>query len=170
MTITYTIVESNLGLLLVAATDKGICSVMIGDEEKTLTADLHHEFPRTEIRRDDGHLRTQVAMLLDCAAGKAPGAALPLDVQGTAFQMQVWEELCRIPRGSTVSYGELAQRIGRPKAVRAVGRACATNPVALITPCHRAVRANGELGGYRWGIERKRKLLEEEAAQASTKR
>ncbi len=162
MNITYTVVENSLGHLLVAATDKGICSVMLGDGEEALTADLLHEFPRAEIRRDDGRLRSQVAMLLDCLAGEAPGVALPLDVRGTAFQMRVWEELRRIPRGRTVTYGELAQRIGRPRAVRAVGRACATNPVAIITPCHRAVRANGELAGYRWGIERKRRLLEEE--------
>ncbi len=162
MTITYTITESNLGLLLMAATDKGICSVMLGDVEEKLKSDLCHDFPKAEIRRDDGLLRSEAAMLLDCLAGQTPGSALPLDVQGTAFQMRVWEELRRIPRGRTATYGELAKRIGRPKAVRAVGRACATNPVAIITPCHRAVRANGELGGYRWGIELKRKLLEEE--------
>ncbi len=167
MTINYTIVEFNLGLLLVAATDKGICSVMLGDGEETLRADLQHEFPRAEIKCDDGSLRSQVAMLLDCLAGQAPCAALPLDVQGTAFQMRVWEELRRIPRGRTLSYSELAACIGRPTAVRAVARACATNPVAIITPCHRAVRANGELGGYRWGIERKRRLLEEEKETAA---
>ncbi len=166
MRITYTIVEESLGHLLVAATDKGICSVMLGDGEETLRADLHHEFPKAEIRRDDGSLRSQVAMLLDCLAGQAPCAALPLDVQGTAFQMRVWEELRRIPRGRTLSYSELAARIGRPTAIRAVARACATNPIALINPCHRAVRANGELAGYRWGIERKRMLLEEEKGPA----
>ncbi|HEX9023774.1 MAG TPA: bifunctional DNA-binding transcriptional regulator/O6-methylguanine-DNA methyltransferase Ada [Geobacteraceae bacterium] len=162
MKMTYTFVENSLGYLLVAATDRGICSVMLGDEQESLANELRQEFPGAEIRRDDDRLRSQVATLLDCLAGQAPNEALPLDVQGTAFQMRVWEELRRIPRGSTASYGELAERIGRPKAVRAVGRACATNPVALITPCHRAVRANGELGGYRWGIERKRRLLEEE--------
>ena len=162
MKMTYTVVENILGYMLVAATDVGICSVMLGDGEEGLAVELHHEFPRAEIRRDDGRLRAQVAMLLDCLAGVAPSAALPLDVQGTAFQMRVWEELRRIPRGRTLSYGELAERIGQPKAVRAVGRACATNPAALIIPCHRAVRASSELGGYRWGIERKRRLLEEE--------
>jgi AraC family transcriptional regulator of adaptative response/methylated-DNA-[protein]-cysteine methyltransferase len=162
MTIAYTIVESRLGWLLAASTDRGICSVMLGDNVENLTADLFHEFPKAEIGRDDGQLRSQVRTLLDCLEGDAPHADLPLDVQGTAFQMRVWEELRRIPRGRTVSYGELAVRIGRPTAPRAVARACATNPVAILTPCHRVIRENGELGGYRWGIERKRKLLEEE--------
>ena len=162
MSISYTIVESPLGWLLVAATDRGICSVMLGDGEETLTGELHHEFPQAEIARNDDHLRSQVNVLLDCLAGQAPQAELPLDVQGTAFQMRVWEELRRIPRGQTVSYGELAERIGRPTAARAVARACATNPVSIITPCHRVIRENGALGGYRWGIERKRRILEEE--------
>ena len=162
MTIDYTIVGCHLGWLLVAATNRGVCSVMLGDEEERLTGELHHEFPRAEIGRDDDHLRSQVKSLLDCLGGQAPHTALPLDVQGTAFQMRVWEELRRIPRGRTVSYSELASRIGKPGASRAVARACATNPVAIITPCHRVVRKNGELGGYRWGIERKRKILQGE--------
>ncbi len=162
MKIAYTIVESQLGWLLVAETNRGICSVMLGDRQEKLTGDLHHEFPKAEIGRDDDHLHSQVKTLLDCLAGQAPHAELPLDVQGTAFQMRVWEELRRIPRGQTVSYGELAARIGKPKASRAVARACATNPVAIITPCHRVIRENGELGGYRWGIERKRRILEGE--------
>jgi AraC family transcriptional regulator of adaptative response/methylated-DNA-[protein]-cysteine methyltransferase len=135
---------------------------MLGDEKEQLTGELHHAFPRAEIGRDDDHLRSQVKTLLDCLAGQAPYTALPLDVQGTAFQMRVWEELRRIPRGSTVSYSELAGLIGKPTAARAVARACATNPVAIITPCHRVVRKNSELGGYRWGIERKRSILERE--------
>jgi len=162
MSISFTIVESPLGWLLVAATDRGICSVMLGDGEEKLTGELHHEFPQAEIARNDNHLRSQVKVLLECLAGQAPHADLPLDVQGTAFQMRVWEELRRIPRGQTVSYGELAGRIGRPTAARAVARACATNPVSIITPCHRVIRENGELGGYRWGIERKRRILEAE--------
>jgi AraC family transcriptional regulator, regulatory protein of adaptative response / methylated-DNA-[protein]-cysteine methyltransferase len=162
MTIAYTIVESRLGLLLVAATNRGICSVMLGDSNEELTDCLHHEFPRAEIWRDDDLLQLQVKTLLECLAGQTPHADLPLDVQGTAFQMRVWEELRRIPRGQTVSYSELANRIGKPTAARAVARACATNPVAIITPCHRVIRGNGELSGYRWGIERKRKILEKE--------
>lgn len=160
--IAYTIVESRLGRLLVAATDRGICSVMLGDTKEQLTLDLHHEFPQAEIGIDDDLLRSQVKTILDCLAGHAPHESLPLDVQGTAFQMRVWEELRRIPRGRTVSYSELAARIGKPKAFRAVARACATNPVAIITHCHRVIRENGELGGYRWGIERKRRILEGE--------
>jgi AraC family transcriptional regulator of adaptative response/methylated-DNA-[protein]-cysteine methyltransferase len=159
MTISYTVVGCHLGWLLVAATIRGICSVMLGDEKEQLTVELHHEFPRAEIGQDDDHLRTQVKTLLDFLAGQAPHSALPLDVQGTAFQMRVWEELRRIPRGRTISYSELADRIGKPKASRAVSKACATNPVAIITPCHRVVRKSGELGGYRWGIERKRRIL-----------
>lgn len=162
MTIAYTIVESPLGWLLVAATNRGICSVMLGDSTEELTDCLHHKFPRAETRRDDDYLQSQVMTLLDCLAGQTPRADLPLDVQGTAFQMRVWEELRRIPRGQTVSYGELATRIGKPAAARAVARACATNPVAIITPCHRVIRGSGELSGYRWGMERKRKLLENE--------
>jgi AraC family transcriptional regulator of adaptative response/methylated-DNA-[protein]-cysteine methyltransferase len=159
MTIGYTVIGCHLGWLLVAATNRGICSVMLGNEREQLTVELHHEFPRAEIRRDDDQLRTQVKTLLDCLAGQAPHSALPLDVQGTAFQMRVWEELRRIPRGSTISYSELAGRIGKPKASRAVAKACATNPVAIITPCHRVLRKSGEPGGYRWGIERKRRIL-----------
>lgn len=159
ITIGYTIVECHLGWLLVAATNRGICSVMLGDEKEQLTAELHHEFPRAKIGRDGDHLRTLVKTLLDCLNGHAPQAALPLDIQGTAFQMRVWEELRRIPRGRTVSYREIAARIGKPTASRAVARACAANPVAIITPCHRVVRESGELGGYRWGIDRKRRIL-----------
>lgn len=162
MTIAYTIVESQLGWLLVAATKRGICSVMLGDEKEKLRDGLQHEFPHAEIGLDDDHLQSQVKTLLDCLAGQAPHADLPLDVQGTAFQMRVWEELRRIPRGQTISYGELAGRIGKPTANRAVAHACATNPVAIITPCHRVIRKSGELGGYRWGMERKRKILEGE--------
>ena len=168
MTIGYTIVESPLGWLLVAATDRGICSVTLGDRKENLTSGLHSEFPQAEISRDDDHLQSQVRTLLDCLRGQAPHVDLPLDVQGTAFQMRVWEELRRIPRGQTVSYGELASRIGKPTASRAVARACATNPVAIITPCHRVIRENGELGGYRWGIERKRKILAREKEISST--
>lgn len=162
MTVAYTIVESRLGWLLVAATSRGICSVALGDGQEKLVEGLLHEFPRAEIARDDDHLRTLVNMVLECLAGKHPHPDLPLDIRGTAFQMRVWEELRRIPRGQSVSYSELAGRIGKPAAARAVARACAMNPVAIITPCHRVIRENGELGGYRWGIERKRALLEKE--------
>jgi len=162
MSITYTIVESHLGWLLVAATNRGICSVMLGDGKEELAGELRHEFPHANIEQDDDHLQSQVTTLLGCLACQTPHAELPLDVRGTAFQMRVWEELRCIPCGQTVSYSKLANRIGKPTAIRAVARACATNPVAIITPCHRVIRENGELAGYRWGLERKRKLLEAE--------
>ena len=164
MKISFTIAECPLGLLLVAATDKGICSVTLGDKSAGLTNDLHAEFPQADIARDETHLRAQVNALLAHLAGQEPHPELPLDVQGTAFQKRVWEELRRIPYGQTASYSEIARRIGQPAATRAVARACATNPAALVTPCHRVVRESGELGGYRWGIERKRQLLEKERA------
>lgn len=169
MKIDYTIAECPLGLLLVAVTDKGICSVTLGDKDEGLTGGLRAEFPQAEIARDEKRLRTQVRALLAHLAGQEPHPDLPLDVQGTAFQKRVWEELRRIPYGQTASYSEIARRIGRSSATRAVARACATNPAALVTPCHRVVRENGELGGYRWGVERKRRLLEKEKS-ASLKR
>ncbi|MGH9938155.1 MAG: bifunctional DNA-binding transcriptional regulator/O6-methylguanine-DNA methyltransferase Ada [Blastocatellia bacterium] len=173
MKIDYTIAECPLGLLLVAVTDKGICSVTLGDKGagkgEELTGDLRAEFPQAEIARDETRLRAQVNTLLAHLAGQQPHPDLPLDVRGTAFQKRVWEELRRIPYGQTASYSEVARRIGRPSATRAVARACATNPAALVTPCHRVVRENGEPGGYRWGVERKRQLLEKEKS-ASLKR
>ena len=165
MKINYTIAEcplGPLGLLLVAATDKGICAVTLGDQSESLTENLRAEFPQADIALDNQHLQSQVKTLLAHLAGQEPHPALPLDVQGTAFQKRVWEELRNIPYGQTASYSEVARRIGQPTATRAVARACATNPAALITPCHRVVRESGEMGGYRWGIERKRQLLEKE--------
>jgi len=162
MKINYTIAECPLGLLMVAATDKGICAVTLGDKNESLAENLRAEFPQADIAQDKEYLKMQVNALLEQLAGREPHPALPLDVQGTAFQKRVWEELRRIPCGQTASYGEIARRIGQPTATRAVARACATNPAALVTPCHRVVRENGELGGYRWGIERKRQLLEKE--------
>jgi AraC family transcriptional regulator of adaptative response/methylated-DNA-[protein]-cysteine methyltransferase len=162
MNIGYAIAESPLGWLLVAATARGVCWVKLGDDREQLADRLRDEFPRAEIRRDDEHLHLQVQVLLECLAGQAPHTDLPLDVQGTAFQMRVWEELRRIPRGQTVTYKELAARIGRPRAYRAVANACAGNPVSVLTPCHRVVREDGGLGGYACGVERKRVLLEKE--------
>lgn len=164
----YAIAESPLGWLLVGATAHGVCAVTLGDDPEALAVALRAEFPAADVSRDDTGLRRQVEWVLDLLAGEQQHEALPLDVAGTAFQMRVWEELRRIPRGETISYGELATRIGRPTASRAVARACATNPTAVVTPCHRVVRGNGELGGYRWGIERKRRLLEAEQARAQS--
>lgn len=162
MTIRYTVADSPLGLLLVAATERGVCSVQLGDESEALAGGLRAEFPLADVRVDEGGLRPQVRALLDYLEGQRPHPDLPLDVQGTAFQRRVWEELRRIPPGQTASYGEIADRIGRPTAARAVARACATNPVALVTPCHRVVGGDGSVSGYRWGVARKRKLLERE--------
>jgi len=162
MTIRYTIAASPLGLLLVAATERGVCSVQLGDKSEELASGLHAEFPRADIQVDESGLRPQVRALLDYLEGQQPHPDLPLDVQGTAFQKRVWEELRRIPPGQTASYGEIAGRIGQPSAARAVARACATNPVALVTPCHRVVGQDGSISGYRWGVARKRKLLERE--------
>lgn len=167
MQIDYTITECPLGWLLVAATEKGICSVTLGDDAETLARNLAAEFPRAELRDQATGLQQHVSALLAHVHGKLPHPELPLDVQGTAFQKRVWDELRRIPYGQTVSYGELAERLEQPTATRAVARACASNPVALITPCHRVIRRNGELGGYRWGLERKQALLAQEKSSSS---
>jgi len=166
MAIAYTVVASPLGRLLVAATGRGISAVSLGDADGPLESALRSEYPEARIERDDRSLRPWVAGVLERIAGQEPAAALPVDVKATAFQRRVWEELQAIPRGQTRSYGEIARRIGRPTAARAVARACATNPVALVIPCHRVVTGTGKLGGYRWGAERKRRLLEREAAAA----
>lgn len=159
MQIDYTVVKNSLGWLLVAATLQGTCSVMLGDSESELLGELQQKFPRARLIRDEQKLKSQVEVVQDCMAGRQPSLDVPLDEQGSHFQRRVWQELRNIPRGTTISYSELAKRIDRPKAVRAVASACARNPVAIITPCHRVVRLNGDLGGYRWGIERKRRLL-----------
>jgi AraC family transcriptional regulator of adaptative response/methylated-DNA-[protein]-cysteine methyltransferase len=166
MRIAYTIVASPLGRLLVAATERGISSVCLGDADAALEATLRAEYPAAEVRRDDAGLAPWVAGVLQRMEGRAPAAELPVDLRATAFQRRVWEELKAIPRGQTRSYGEIARRIGQPTAARAVARACATNPVALVIPCHRVVAGGGGMGGYRWGVERKQRLLEREAASA----
>ncbi len=160
--ISYTIAASPLGQLLVAVTDRGVCAVRMGDTEAELEKDLSAEFPAATIRRDDSALREPVKKILNHLANKEPQLDLPLDIRSTAFQRQVWEKLRAIPYGRTVSYGEVAKSLGKPGAVRAVGRACATNPVALVIPCHRVVREDKTLGGYRWGLERKQKLIDHE--------
>ncbi|HEX8474652.1 MAG TPA: bifunctional DNA-binding transcriptional regulator/O6-methylguanine-DNA methyltransferase Ada [Pyrinomonadaceae bacterium] len=162
MSINYTIVECGLGLLLVAATARGMCAVNFGETRESLEAALAAEYPSAELRRDGADLKECVVALLRHLDGSEPHLQLPLDVQATAFQLRVWEELRRIPYGATRSYKEVAAAIGQPTATRAVARACATNPVALVNPCHRVVREGGDPGGYRWGIERKQKLLEQE--------
>jgi len=167
--INYTIVESALGYLLVAATDKGVCMVRLGDTAAALESDLQKEFAAAKIGRNNKELEKAVTQILDHLAGKQPRLDLPLDIQATAFQRQVWEALRSIPYGATRSYSQIAKEIGQPKAVRAVARACATNPVALVIPCHRVIREDRSLGGYRWGLERKKKLLEKEGAASEAK-
>lgn len=163
--INYAIVETPLGRLLVAATDKGVCSVMLGDSDGALKADLSKEFSAAEIHNDEKPLRSAVQAIVEHLKNKNPRIDLPLDIQATAFQRQVWEQLRAIPYGQTHSYSEVAKAMGQQKAVRAVARACATNPVALVIPCHRVIREDKSLGGYRWGLERKKKLLETEAGK-----
>ncbi len=162
MRISYTTVGSPLGRLLVARTKRGLCAVNLGKSDSVLVAALRAEFPHGELRRDRNGLSESVRVLLRYLEGKQPRPDLPLDVQGTAFQCRVWEELLRIPYGHTRTYGQVARALGRPEAARAVARACATNPVPLVIPCHRVVAADGGLGGYRLGLERKRLLLEKE--------
>jgi AraC family transcriptional regulator of adaptative response/methylated-DNA-[protein]-cysteine methyltransferase len=160
--INYTITDSSMGRLLVAMTERGVCAVRMSDTDAELEKDLREEFPYAEIKRDDSALREQLQKILNHLDHNEPRLDLPLDIRATAFQRQVWEKLRAIPYGQTVSYGDVAKSLGNPGAVRAVGRACATNPVALVIPCHRVVREDQSLGGYRWGLERKKKLLQKE--------
>ena len=158
--IRYTVTNSPLGRMLIAATDKGICSIQFADSEQQLQQGLIREFPFAVRRRDDAALAKWSASLSRLIEGRDVHPSLPLDIRATAFQRRVWETLQRIPRGETRSYSEVAQKIGSPTATRAVARACATNPVAIAIPCHRVVRQDGDLGGYRWGLDRKERLLE----------
>ena len=176
--IAYSIVNCPLGRLLVAATVQGVCAVKIGglepdskpDDQTELEADLRKEFPEAELCRDDAAFGDWIGAILQHLAGKLPDLDLPVDVRATAFQRQVWEHLRTIPYGETRTYQQVAEELGRPGGARAVGRACATNPVALVVPCHRVVRRDGTLGGYRWGIQRKEALLAQERSgnQASS--
>jgi AraC family transcriptional regulator of adaptative response/methylated-DNA-[protein]-cysteine methyltransferase len=158
----YTIVDSTLGRLLVAGTEKGICSVAMSVSDRTLERALADEYPAAAIERDDAGLAKWAKAIEGLTSGRAPRGDLPIDVRATAFQWQVWKALTEIPRGETRTYSQVAKAIGRPKAVRAVGHACATNPVAVVIPCHRVVPSAGGVGQYRWGSERKKKLLERE--------
>lgn len=165
-TISYAVVECSLGALMVATTSHGVCSVKLGDNELGLVEDLKREFAAAVLERDQELLTQWVHAVVEHLEGKSPHIDLPLDIQATAFQRQVWEQLRRIPAGQTRSYSEVAGAIGQEKAVRAVARACATNPVALVIPCHRVIREDKSLGGYRWGLERKKKLLDSEATRS----
>lgn len=165
MDIRYTITSCRLGYLLVAATDRGICKISLGGSEDELLRDLAGEFPAAHIRRDGDSLALWVSALVEYTDGDQTALDLPLDIQATGFQRKVWEALRAIPYGSTCSYQQVAAMIGQPTAARAVASACAHNPVAMAIPCHRVVRQNGDLSGYRWGIERKRALLAHEAGE-----
>ncbi len=160
--IQFSIVSSPLGRLLGAYTEHGVCAVRLGNDDNGLEHELRAEFHNAEIRRAGTTIHEWITAIVKSLDGHRPGTAIPLDAQGTAFQHRVWKALQQIPRGTTLSYSDVARKIGRPTAVRAVARACATNPVALVIPCHRVVREDGGLGGYRWGIERKEQLLASE--------
>jgi AraC family transcriptional regulator of adaptative response/methylated-DNA-[protein]-cysteine methyltransferase len=165
VTIHYTAVPTSLGLLLVAVTERGVCSVSLGDDETALVDALRAEYPQAELARTTDANDRLVDAVVAHVEGKASADDLPLDIRATAFQWQVWRALQRIPEGATRSYRAVAEELGRPTAARAVARACASNRVAVLIPCHRVVRGNGALGGYRWGIARKAALLAREGAR-----
>jgi AraC family transcriptional regulator, regulatory protein of adaptative response / methylated-DNA-[protein]-cysteine methyltransferase len=164
--IAFAIVPCALGRLLVAGTERGVCRIGLGDDPAALERGLRAEFPGAVVGPDDATLKPWVAEVVAHLDGRQAHLDVPLDIRATAFQRRVWEALRRIPYGSTRSYAAVARAIGKPKATRAVARACATNPAAIVIPCHRVVREDGDLGGYRWGIERKRALLAREAGAA----
>jgi len=156
--------ETSLGTALVAASERGICAVAIGDDSESLVAELRERFRNAEFVPGDEEFEVLVAKVLAAIDGDQ-SEALPMDLRGTAFQHRVWRALNEIPRGTTASYTDIAKAIGKPKAFRAVARACATNELAILVPCHRVLRSDGSLGGYRWGIERKKLILERELRQ-----
>lgn len=167
MEIFHTVVDCQLGRALVATTRRGVCSVVLGDSDASVEAQLRAEFPEAVIERVDSgapeFVAPRVAAVAQALAGRGGASPVPIELLGTAFQYRVWEALMRIPAGQTRSYAELARELGQPDAVRAVAGACARNKVAVLVPCHRVVRSDGSLGGYRWGLPRKQALLEREA-------
>jgi AraC family transcriptional regulator of adaptative response/methylated-DNA-[protein]-cysteine methyltransferase len=165
--IRFACADSPLGRMLIAATDKGICSIQFANSDEELEQGLKQEFPYAVRHRDDAGLARVAAQVIENISGDEPAPSLPLDIQATAFQRRVWSYLQSIGVGETRSYSDVAKAIRQPSAARAVARACATNPVAIAIPCHRVVRSNGEPGGYRWGLPRKQKLLEMESARAA---
>jgi AraC family transcriptional regulator of adaptative response/methylated-DNA-[protein]-cysteine methyltransferase len=158
----YATAKSAVGRVLVASTARGVCAVKLGDSERQLVALLRDEFPNATLDRGDASMRAWVSDVIALIEGRSPGSDVPLDVRGTAFQMRVWKELQKIPAGQTRSYGEIARRIGQPGASRAVAQACGANPTCVVVPCHRVIAADGGLGGYHWGTERKQALLDRE--------
>jgi AraC family transcriptional regulator of adaptative response/methylated-DNA-[protein]-cysteine methyltransferase len=162
-TLRYTIAPSPLGLVLVATTERGLCAVLFAESDSEAAADLRERFPQAVLRRDDAGLAETVGFVLAQLTETPTASSLPFHVRATAFQQRVWQALLAIPRGETRTYAEIAQAVGSPTAVRAVGTACGANPLAVVVPCHRVVGADGRVTGYRWGIDRKRKLLAMEA-------
>lgn len=166
--IRFAVGECSLGSILVAQSTRGLCAVLLGDDPEALARDLQDRFPKADLRGGDPEFEHIVAIVIGFVEAPALGLALPLDIRGTAFQYRVWNALRSVPAGSTVSYTELARRVGSPRAVRAVAKACAANPLAVAIPCHRVIRQDGGLSGYRWGVERKRTLLRREAEPKET--
>jgi AraC family transcriptional regulator of adaptative response/methylated-DNA-[protein]-cysteine methyltransferase len=162
--IRFAVAESSLGALLVACSERGVCAIALGDDPDALVRELQDRFPRAELAGGDAEFEQIVAQVVAFVEKPAVGLDLPLDIRGTAFQQRVWQALREIPAGSTASYAEIARRIGAPRAARAVAGACAANPLAVAVPCHRVVMNDGALSGYRWGVERKRTLLDREIA------
>jgi len=154
--------QCSLGVILVAATGTGICAILLGDDAEVLLHDLRLRFPRAQLQGTEPAFEQLVSRAIEAIEHPGTAPELPLDIRGTAFQQRVWEALRRIPPGTTATYTEIAERLGRPKAVRAVAAACAANPIAVAVPCHRVVRRDGDLAGYRWGLERKHELLKRE--------
>jgi AraC family transcriptional regulator, regulatory protein of adaptative response / methylated-DNA-[protein]-cysteine methyltransferase len=162
----FAVAQCSLGAILVATTEKGVCAISFGDDPDALVRDLQDRFPKVELVGGDGEFERLVARVVGFVEAPGQGLDLPLDIRGTAFQQRVWQALRAIPAGSTASYARIAAEIGAPAAVRAVARACANNTLAVAIPCHRVVRSDGALSGYRWGVERKRALLDREALAA----
>lgn len=160
--IRHAVGKSTLGLVLAASSEKGVRAILLGDDRELLVTELQRRFPKARLTRGDDHL----AEIIACVENPKLKPALPLDVRGTAFQQRVWQALREIPAGSTLSYAQVAEKIGSPKSVRAVAGACAANAIAVAIPCHRVVRSDGNLSGYRWGVERKRALLDREGGKS----
>jgi AraC family transcriptional regulator of adaptative response/methylated-DNA-[protein]-cysteine methyltransferase len=166
--VAFTVVDSQFGRILLATTHIGVCWIGVSDNEAHLVAELHRDLCNAEVASEHDGLAAMAQTTLDFIHGRTRELVLPIDVRGTPFQISVWRELCAIPWGATRSYGEIARRLGRPEASRAVGAANGSNPLAIIIPCHRAIGADGSLTGYRWGLEYKRRLLDNECALAQT--
>jgi AraC family transcriptional regulator of adaptative response/methylated-DNA-[protein]-cysteine methyltransferase len=167
--IRFAIGQCALGAILVAESARGVCAISLGDDPARLLREFQQQFPRADLLGANRAFERRVATVVGFIDNPARSLALPLDVQGTAFQQRVWQALRRIPSGTTVSYREIAQRLGQPQAARAVAQACASNRLAVAIPCHRVVRSDGSVSGYRWGIARKRRLLAREAAVTSAR-